>query len=138
MAEALLPLIGGKQFVAYSAGTNPVGVNACTVTVMAEVGIDISQNRSKHINEYADRRFDYVITVCDRAKESCPIFPAAHKMLHWCFDDPAAAPEREKLETFRRVREEITSAICRFLADEFELSGTVPSSGGLGTTALRA
>jgi arsenate reductase len=121
MAEALLPLIGGKEFITESAGTQPVGLNPMSVTVMAELGVDISDRRSKHVNEFLGQSFDYVITVCDRAKESCPIFPGTHILLHWSFDDPAAAPLENRLEKFRRVRDEIADRLCTFLIDDLKL-----------------
>ncbi len=121
MAEALLPLIAPQRFEASSAGTQPVGLNPCAVEAMAELGANIAHHRSKHISEFADQQFDYVITVCDRAKESCPLLPGAQRVLHWSFEDPAAAPEPERLATFRRVRDEIADAMCRFLVDQGHL-----------------
>jgi arsenate reductase len=122
MAEALLHLIAGDHFEAFSAGTHPVGLNPGAIEAMEELGVDISQQRSKNVSEFAERQFDYVITVCDRAKEACPNFPAASRLLHWSFDDPASAPEGQRQEVFRRVRDEITDALCQFLVTE----GTIP------------
>ncbi len=117
MAEGLLRHLAGEQFDAASAGTHPVGLNPGAVEVMKELGLDISLQRSKAIKEFTGQRFDYVITVCDRAKEACPLFPGASRMVHWSFDDPAAAPESQKLGVFRRVRDEIKDAICGFLRE---------------------
>ncbi len=86
---------------------------------MKEAGIDISQQRSKHVCEFSGMKFDRVITVCDRAKESCPVFPGATKTIHWSFDDPAGADgtTEEQMNIFRRVRDEIGEAIRRFLCE---------------------
>lgn len=120
MAEALLPFIGGRNFQAESAGTQPVGLNPMTVVVMDELGVDIRDRRSKHVSEFHGRSFDYVITVCSRAKENCPVFPGSHTVLHWSFDDPAAASPERRLEEFRRVRDEIADRLRTFLAEEFK------------------
>ncbi len=118
MAEVLLRLIAGDHFEAASAGTHPVGVNPMTVEVMKELGVDMTYQRSKSVQEFAGRSFDYVITVCDRAKETCPIFPSASHMLHWAFEDPATAPVSERLAVFRRVRDEIADRLCQFILKE--------------------
>ncbi len=109
MAEALLRHQGGTAFDVASAGTVPKGVNPFTVRVLAEVGIDIAGARSKSVTEFLGQEFDYVITVCDQARESCPVFPGARESVHWGFDDPAAAEgsEAERLAAFRRVMNEI-------------------------------
>jgi arsenate reductase len=117
MAEGFLRHFGGDRFDVASAGTNPAGLNPDAVTAMREIGIDISHHRSKGIGEVIGQRFGHVITVCDRAKESCPIFPEATCMHHWPFDDPATAkgsPEERKA-VFGRVRDEIAARIRRFL-----------------------
>ncbi len=124
MAEALLPLIGGRDFLTESAGTRPVGLNPATVTVMNELGVNVQGRRSKHVGEFQGQAFDYVITVCDRAKETCPIFPGGHKLLHWSFDDPAAAPPERRVDEFRRVRDQIADRLCAFLSEDLQ----VPSS----------
>ncbi len=121
MAEALLPLIGGKDFETASAGTNPAGLNPVTVEALREIGVDWQGRRSKHVEEFVGQSFDYVITVCDRAKESCPVFPGSHKLLHWSFDDPAAAPPAIRLDEFRRVRDEIADRLCTFLIDDLQM-----------------
>ena len=121
MAEALLRLIGGKDFLAESAGTHPVGLNPTTIVVMKELGVDVQGRRSKHVEEFRGQSFDYVITVCDRARETCPIFPGGHKLLHWSFDDPAAAPAERRVEEFRRVRDEIADRLCAFLSEDLRI-----------------
>ena len=117
MAEGLLRHLAGDRFEVASAGTHPAGLNPGAVAVMQEIGIDISSHRSKRVDEYMDTRFDYVITVCDRAKETCPVFPAALSQLHWSFEDPAAAQgsAEERRAVFHRVRDEIAERIRRFI-----------------------
>ena len=123
MAEGLLRCLAGDEFEVESAGTHPTGLNPVAIEVMRELDIDISHQRSKHINEFLDHHhFHYVVTVCDRAKETCPIFPASSSTLHWSFDDPAAAtglPD-QKRTIFRRVRDEIASRIRGFVTTEAE------------------
>jgi arsenate reductase len=121
MAEALLRAIAPQECEAHSAGTHPSGVNPCTVEVMAEVGVDITRQRSKHVSEFIDEHFDYVITVCDRAKDACPILPGAERVFHWSFEDPAAAPPPQRREVFRRVRDDVADAVCRFATEEVKL-----------------
>jgi arsenate reductase (thioredoxin) len=116
MAEGLLRFAAGDRFDVFSAGTKPVGLNPNAVTALAEIGIDISGHRSKHVDELAGRQFDYVITVCDNAKEACPIFPGSAKRIHRSFPDPAAAPAEEQPEAFRRVRDEISKWVEEFVA----------------------
>ena len=118
MAEALLPLIAGQHFQVFSAGTQPVGLNRATVEAMRDLGVDISHQRSKHLEEFLGEEFDYVITVCDRAKETCPVFPATAKLLHWSFEDPAAAPQDQRSDVFRRVRDEIADKLAKFVVEE--------------------
>ena len=119
MAEGLLRHLAGDRFEVASAGTHPVGLNSGAVEVMKEIGIDISKHRSKGLNEFEGRHLGHVITVCDRAKESCPIFPSTAALLHWGFDDPAGASgsEEERRAVFRRVRDEIADRIHRFLEE---------------------
>lgn len=117
MAEGLLRYDAGDQFDVESAGTKPGTVRSEAVAVMRELGIDISAHRSKHVDEFAGQRFDYVITVCDNAKESCPIFPGAGKRLHHSVDDPPAPSQRtneERLAIFRRVRDELREYLREF------------------------
>jgi len=109
MAEGLLRELGGGRFEVHSAGTRPGGVRPEAVEAMREVGIDISGHRSKSVEEFAGRQFDTVITVCDNARENCPVFPGRTERVHWSFEDPAAAAGdwEERLSVFRRVRDEI-------------------------------
>ena len=113
MAEGLLRQLGGGRFEAESAGTRPVGVRPEAVAVMREVGVDISGQRSKSVDEFAGQEFDAVITVCDNARENCPVFPARAERVHWSFDDPAAVEgdEAARLAAFRRVRDEIAARL---------------------------
>ena len=109
MAEGLLRALGKGEFEVFSAGTRPSVVRPEAIAVMRERGIDISTHRSKSVDEFAGESFDYVITVCDNAKESCPVFPAATQRIHWSFDDPAAVAgdDEQRLAAFRRIRDEI-------------------------------
>ena len=120
MAEGWLRHLGRDRFDVFSAGTKPVGLNPDAIAAMRDAGVDISLQRSKHVDEFVDQSFDRVITVCDRAKESCPVFSGAGKMLHWSFDDPAAATGtlEERLQVFRRVRDEIQARIAQFIRQD--------------------
>ena len=121
MAEGWLRHLAGDRYEVFSAGTHPVGLNPGSVEAMAEVGIDISQHRSKNAAEFLSQPFDAVITVCDRAKESCPRWSGAVRLLHWGFDDPATLSDAtERRQAFRRVRDEIASSIRQFLASHLE------------------
>jgi len=108
MAEGLLSYFSTNTKV-YSAGTKPEKVNPFAIKAMAEMGIDISKNTSNHVDEYTDIDFDYVFTVCDNAKEICPIYPKAKQMIHHSFIDPAEATgtEREQLEVYVEVRNQL-------------------------------
>jgi arsenate reductase len=114
MAEGLLRQMAGERFDVFSAGTQPKGLHPRSVEVMNEAGIDISKQTSKDVAAFLDRKFDYVITVCDRAKQHCPVFPGAQP-IHWGFDDPAEAPPDMELNVFRRVRDEIRHRLRLFL-----------------------
>ena len=121
MAEGLLRHLGndaGDCFEVESAGTRPSRVRPEAIAVMREVGVDISGHRSKSVDEFAGQRFDYVLTVCDNARESCPIYPGHANRLHRSFDDPAAVEgsEEERLAAFRRVRDEIRHYLGGFPA----------------------
>lgn len=109
MAEGLLNALYSDRYLAFSAGTEPSTVNPCAIRVMKEIGIDISDHRSKSVDEFLDQDLDYVVTVCDHAKEVCPFFPGGRKALHKGFQDPTsvAGTEDEKLLRFRRVRDQI-------------------------------
>lgn len=113
MAEGLLRTMYGDRYQVLSAGTEPVGVDPFAVKAMQEIGIDISHHRSKSIKEFADMQIDYVVTLCEQAKEVCPFFPATLQSLHKSFDDPASAEgtDEERLEKFRRIGQEIKSWI---------------------------
>ena len=109
MAEGLLRHDAGERFEVESAGTRPGHVRPEAIAVMKELGIDISGHRSKHVQEFENQSFDYVLTVCDNVKESCPVFPGHLNRIHKSFEDPAAlhGAEEERLSLFRRVRDEI-------------------------------
>lgn len=117
MAEGLLRHRGGTRYQVFSAGTHPSVVNPLAIEAMREMGIDINHHHSKSVDEFAEKEFDYVITVCDNANENCPIFPGRAQRIHWSFDDPAIAEgtQEEKLSVFRRVRDEIAARISEFL-----------------------
>jgi arsenate reductase len=116
MAEGLLRHDAGDRFEVESAGTRPSQVRPEAVAVMREIGIDISGHRSKHVDDFAGQRFDYVLTVCDNAKEACPIFPGGAIAIHRNFEDPAAlnGTEEQRLALFRRVRDEIRPYMKHF------------------------
>jgi arsenate reductase len=107
MAEGFLRHYGGDRFEVFSAGSVPSFVNPVAIEVMKESGIDISGQRSKHLREFLNRRFDYVITVCDAANETCPVFPGNVTRLHWSFPDPPHGTKvtEEVKNEFRRVRD---------------------------------
>jgi arsenate reductase len=116
MAEAVLREIGNGAFETSSAGTEPRGVNPLTVRALANAGLDIPGARSKSVSEFLGQTFDYVVTVCDRARETCPVFPGGAKALHWGFDDPAEATgtDAERLAVFERVLGEISTRLRAF------------------------
>jgi arsenate reductase len=114
MAEGLLRQLAGERFEVFSAGTHPKGLHPQTIVAMEDIGIDVSRQRSKDVSEFLGRRFDYVITVCDRAKQQCPIFPGAEP-IHWGFDDPADAEPDSQPRAFARVRDEILQRLRLFL-----------------------
>jgi arsenate reductase len=108
MAEGLLRARVGTRMDVFSAGTHPKGLNSLAVKVMMEAGTDISGHQSKDISEFEGQNFDFVITVCDRAKQSCPVFPGT-KLLHWDIADP------EDLEAFRAARDELAARVHQFI-----------------------
>jgi arsenate reductase len=122
MAEGLLRHDAGRVYEVFSAGTKPTHVRPEAISVMREVGIDISGHRSKSVDEFAGQDFDHVITVCDNAKQSCPVFPAKTKRIHWSIEDPAAVQgsEEERLTTFRRIRDELRARLQAFAKGEVE------------------
>ena len=113
MAEGLLRHHGGKQFEVFSAGTSPSRVHPMAVEVMEEQGIDLTGQRSKSIDEFLGQDFDLIVTTCDDARETCPVFPGQAEMLHWGLEDPAGAEgsREEKLKVFRRGRDELEKLI---------------------------
>ena len=117
MAEGLLRQFAGDRFEAYSAGTEATAVRPEAIKVMAEIGIDISTQTSKTLDRYLSEPFDWVITVCDRAQQTCPVFPGADRTAHWSFDDPSEATgtEEERLAVYRRVRQEIAERLRQLL-----------------------
>ena len=120
MAEGLLRHLADDRFEVHSAGTQPKGLAERTVEVMREIGIDIGGQRSKHVDEYAGQPFDYVITVCNSARQSCPVFPGGGERLHWDVEDPADTIARgeSSLGAFRAARDELRSRIEGFLRTE--------------------
>ena len=119
IAEGYLKYFAQNKAIIYSAGIETHGVNPKAVSTMKEDGIDISHHTSNNVNEYANMEFDYVITVCDNAKENCPYFPAKVKMLHYNFPDPAKAKgtEEEITEEFKRVRQMIKEYSQNFIQE---------------------
>jgi arsenate reductase len=117
MAEGLLRHEGGDRFEVFSAGTKPSHVRPEAIAVMAEIGVDISGHRSKSVDEFIGQPLDFVITVCNNAKETCPVFPGNVTRFHWPFDDPAAVegPEEVRKAAFRRIRDQIHGRIMVFL-----------------------
>ena len=118
MAEGLLRARAGDRFEAFSAGNVATEVRPLAIRAMAELGIDISGQYSKTAADLGGQRFDYVVTVCDDAKEACPYYPNADHQVHWRFDDPSAAPgtDDEQRATYRRVRDEIATHIDEFVS----------------------
>ena len=119
MAEGLLRHLGGDNFEVFSAGVMSIGVNSLAIKVMNEIGVNISAQGSKSIKEFLGQQFDYAITLCDDAKEACPVFPGECKGLHWGLDDPAKANDtgEERVIVFRRIRDQIKSHIDLFLKE---------------------
>jgi arsenate reductase len=123
LAEGLLRRALGDDFVVASAGSNPAGyVHPLGIKAMAEIGIDISAHRSKHLNEFLDQQVETVITVCGNADQACPMFPGQVNRHHWGFDDPAhaAGTEEEQMQVFRRVRDEIARVFGAYAAGRLD------------------
>ena len=120
MGEGLFRAEGGAGVELFSAGTKPGSVRPEAITVMKEIGIDISGHRSKSVDEFAGQSFDYVVTVCDNARDSCPVFPAGTERIHWSFEDPATVEgsEGERLSAFRRIRDQIRERVKAFFRDQ--------------------
>jgi len=119
MAEGLLRELADGQMEVYSAGTEPSRVHPLAIKAMAERGIDISGHTSKHLSQFLDDTLDYVITVCDDANETCPVFPGAAHRIHWSFPDPSAAEgsEEERLAVYQTVRDSIEDRLKGWLAE---------------------
>ena len=120
MAEGLLRHDGGDRFDVVSAGTHPTRLRPEAVAAMQEVGIDISGHWSKAVDALVGREFDYVITVCDSAREGCPVFPAKTQRIHWSIEDPAAVEggDLARLVAFRQARDDVRTRIQRWIALE--------------------
>jgi arsenate reductase len=123
IAEALLGR--NAAFEAFSAGTEATRVNPFAIRALAEIGIDWTAARSKPVTEFLDQRFDYVITVCDHAKETCPVFPGAEQTLHWGLDDPSEVrgDDATKMAAFRRTRTEVSDRVTAFVGDALKPAG---------------
>ncbi len=119
MAEGLLRHIAGDRFEVRSAGIKPGFVRPEAIAVMKEIGVDISGHRSKHVDEFAGEAFDYVLTVCDNAKGTCPVYPGHTNRIHKGFEDPAAVQgsDEQRLDAYRRVRDQLKSYLLEFPAD---------------------
>jgi len=122
MAEGLLRSLYGDLYEVMSTGTEPSGIHPYALRVMKESGIDISRHYSKSVKDFLNHKFDYVVTVCDKAKEACPFFPGKTKQIHKCFTDPAVfrGTEKETLKVFRKVRDEIRD----WIKNEFRMRPT--------------
>ena len=125
IAEAMLGRLGGDDFAVSSAGTEPKGVNPYTLRVLDEEGIDWSNARSKSVQEFQGLPFDYVITVCDNARQTCPVFPGSHAALHWDLGDPAEVegPDDRKLAAFRETFRELDGLIRPFVDGALKTAG---------------
>ena len=120
MGEGLFRAEGGEACDVFSAGTKPSSVRPEAIAVMKEIGIDISGHRSKSVDEFSGLSFDYVVTVCDNARDHCPVFPAGTARIHWSFEDPAAVEgdEAERQAAFRRIRDRIHQRVKTFFRDQ--------------------
>ena len=118
MGEGLFRSEGGEAVEVWSAGTRPSHVRPEAIAVMREIGIDISTHRSKSVDEFAGWSFDYVVTVCDNARDQCPVFPGAAERIHWSLEDPAAVEgtEAARLAAFRHARDQLRALIKAFFA----------------------
>ena len=139
MGEGLFRHEGCGPYEVASAGTNPSRVRPEAVAVMKELGIDISGQRSKSVKEFGGQSFDYVVTVCDNARDNCPVFPADTERIHWSFEDPAAVQgsEQERLVAFRRIRDQIHERVRTFFRDRAAAAGSRSRRAGPGES-LRA
>jgi len=132
MSEGWLRHFGGGHVEVYSAGTEPSEVHPLAVKVMKEAGVDISRHKSSHISAYEDKDFHYVITVCDHAREVCPVFPETTKNIHHSFKDPAGftGSESEILEGFREVRDQIRNFCRNFIKKEINTEQSASKNKG--------
>ncbi len=128
MGEGLFRYEGGGSYEVFSAGTKPGSVRAEAIAVMRELGIDISGHRSKSVGEFAGQAFDYVVTVCDNARDNCPVIPGGAVRLHWSLEDPAAVEgtETERLAAFRRIRDQIHERVKAFVRENARTAGLRP------------
>ena len=117
MAEGFLRHLASDRFEVFSAGVKPTDLNPLSVKVMEEVGIDIFKQRSKSVDEFLGQSFDYVVTLCDSARQSCPIFPGNNIKIHWSLEDPVKVQgtEEDKINVFRKVRDKIKEHTLGFL-----------------------
>ena len=129
MAEALMRKHGGEDFEVFSAGTEPRGINPLTVKLLEEAGLPTSGLRSKSVEEFLGQRFDYVITVCDQARQTCPVFPGSHESLHWGYEDPAEATgtDDERMAVFRSVFTQMGLRINEFVVIAKRMSARAPA-----------
>jgi arsenate reductase len=135
MAEGILRRDGGDAFEVESAGVKPSDVRPEAIQVMREIGINISSHRSKSVDEFIGQEFDTVITVCDNAKETCPVFPGKTERIHQSFEDPpppGVGSDEERLSIFRRVRDEIREWMREFIADHICATPRSPALQSLG------
>ena len=128
MAEGLLRHEAGKDWHVFSAGTHPTQVRSEAIAVMREAGIEISGHHSKSVDEFVGQEFDLVITVCDNARETCPVFPARTKRIHWSIKDPAAVEgsEEDRLDTFRYARDELQKRLRALIRGQTANPGEDP------------
>ena len=117
MAEGLLRHLAGERFEVFSAGIKPTAVNPLAIKAMDEIGIDIAEQRSKSVSEFIAQEFNYIITVCDNARQTCPIFPGKHQKISWDLEDPVLVEgiEEEKIMMFRKIRDRIKENILKFI-----------------------
>jgi arsenate reductase len=120
MGEGLFRHMGGERWEVHSAGTKPSLVRPEAIAVMKELGIDLTGHRSKSVEEFTGQFFDYVVTVCDNARDNCPVFPSNAKRIHWSFEDPAAVEgtDEVRLAAFRRIRDQIRDRVEAFFTRE--------------------
>lgn len=124
MGEGFFRQEGGEAYEVFSAGTRPSQVRPEAIHVMRELGIDISGNRSKSVEEFGGQPFDYVVTVCDNARDNCPVFPGGGQRVHWSLEDPAAVrgTEEERCAAFRRIRDQVQERVKAFFREKAETS----------------